>query len=94
MKRVLLTLAVLAIAATTFAQTGYQSFLNADTTLWYMNHDTYYDEPYNSYEFAATGSFFIDSVFCRKLSCSYVVRHNDGHYSYIPYTTNTRNYLS
>ena len=85
---------LLTIANNINAQTGYQSFLNADTTLWYMNHETYCDEPYHSYEFAATGSFFIDSVFCRKLSCSYVVRHNDGHYSYIPYTTNTRNYLS
>ena len=92
--RKVLLFTLLATAMNAVAQTGYQSFLSSDTTQWYIEQDALYEERVNSYEFTATDSFYIDGVFCRKLTCSYVFLSGNRSFSYIPYPTNTRNYLS
>ncbi len=89
----LISLMLLALYVNSKAQIGYQSFLSSDTTQWYIEQDALYEERVNSYEFTATDSFYIDGVFCRKLTCSYVFLGDNRSFSYIPYPTNTSNYL-
>jgi len=90
MRRFLLTLAVLAIANNTNAQSGYQSFLNGDTVQWNIEND--FEGGGEYYVFYTTDIFYIDSVPCKKLNCLSVYNRN-GDYFYQEYHNNTRQYL-
>ena len=91
MKRVLLTLAVLAIAATTFAQTGYQSFLNGDSIQWYMVDDVL-DAGESGLIFYVTDTHTVDSTLCKTLSCKQVWYDRNGNLQY--FQTSSIGYLS